>query len=88
MMVVNEVKKIGSNRDRPASRIASSIERPERRLRLILSISTIELFTTIPKSATSPMSEGNDSVEPVRASPKKTPMSERGIGARMRSACL
>ncbi len=62
-IVTNEVRNIGSNRARPASRIASQIESPVRRLRFILSMRTIELLTTIPKSATSPINDGNDSVE-------------------------
>jgi hypothetical protein len=62
-IVTKDVKKIGSNREDPASRIALFIESPMRRLRLILSIKTIELFTTIPKSATRPIREGNERLE-------------------------
>lgn len=88
MIVVNDVRNIGSNRERPASRMASSIESHDLRLRLILSMSTIELLTTMPKSATKPINDGNERVEPESVRPKNTPMSESGIGASMRRACL
>jgi hypothetical protein len=87
-IVTKDVKNIGSNRERPASMIASEINIQVLRLRLILSIKTMELFTTIPNNATSPIREGNDNVEPVNVSPKKTPMSESGIGTKTRMDCL
>lgn len=87
-MVTKDVRKTGSNRERPASKIASEIESPVLRLRLILSIRTMELLITIPKSATNQISEGNESVERVKVSHKKTPISESGIGTSTKRDCL
>lgn len=87
-IVTKDVRKTGSNRERPASRIASGIESPVFLLRLILSIRTMELLTTIPKRATRPINEGNERVERVRVSHKKTPINESGIGASTRIDCL
>ncbi len=88
MMVVNDVRKIGSKRDLPASIIASWIFMPVHLLTFILSIRTMELLITMPKRATSPINEGNESAEPVKVKPKNTPIRESGIGAKTKSACL
>lgn len=87
IIVVNDVRKIGSKRDLPASIIASWIFIPVERFTFILSIRTMELFITIPKSATRPISDGNESADPVTVRPKNTPIRERGIGAKTKRDC-
>ncbi len=88
IMVVNDVKKIGSKRDFPASIIASWVFIPVHLLTFILSMRTIELLITMPKSATRPIKEGNDNADAVRVKPKNTPISESGIGAKTNNDCL
>ena len=87
MIVVNEVRNIGSKRARPASRMASSIESPDFRFRLIY---RWELWNYSPRYQKA--QRGLSAME-MRgycewvSDQKKTPMRE-GIGARMRTACL
>jgi len=59
--VQTEVRTTGSRRDFQPSMMDSRNGIPSRRFRLILSKRMIPFRTTIPKSATSPISPGNES---------------------------
>ena len=87
-IVENDVMKIASILDLPASMMASSKLSPLAQLRFILSIRMIAFFTTIPKRARMPMSPGKERGIPKIAMPTKTPIIARGSGVRTIIACV
>ena len=83
-----DVRNTGSRRVLTASMILSLNSIPSLILALILSNRIIPFRTTIPKSATRPMSPGNESGCPKRTSPINTPISESGMVVSTSTDCL
>ncbi len=79
MIAAKEVRAIGSSLLTAPSTTLSINFMPIFSLADILSTTNIEFFTTMPKSANSPISAGKESGVPVRPKMIKTPDMESGI---------
>lgn len=84
--VVRDENRMASSRPAAASAMAGMKSMPILRFSLILSITTIELLTTIPKRASRPINAGKDSGVPVSAKIMNTPEMARGITSSTRIA--
>jgi len=88
MIVVSELKNIGSTLEAAASVIASINFNPTFRFWFIFSTITIELFTAIPNKAKIPIKAGKDKGVPVNAKMINTPEIASGITIRIIKAFL
>ena len=87
-MVVIVVRKMGLRRNCPAYTTASLMGMPSLCSLLMKSTSTMASFTTMPESATRPIIEDTEKLNPQARSPKVTPTIESGTENRMMSGCM